>query len=47
MTSANTNSIGGVRRGIYIRASTEPILRRVAFSGASWASSVRRQLNSH
>jgi len=36
-----------VRRGIYIRASTEPILRRVGFSGASWASSVRRQLNTH
>jgi len=35
------------RRGIYIRGSTEPILRRLAFSGASYASSVRRQLNSH
>jgi len=35
------------RRGIYVKASTEPILRRLATSGASWASSVRRQLNTH
>ncbi|KIM39397.1 hypothetical protein M413DRAFT_447319 [Hebeloma cylindrosporum] len=35
------------RRGIYIKASTEPIVRRLASSGASWASSVRRQLNTH
>lgn len=35
------------RRGIYVKASTAPILRRLATSGASWASSVRRQLNTH
>jgi len=39
--------IAEARRGIYIKASTAPIVRRLATSGASWASAVRRQLNTH
>ena len=46
-TREDAGDITEARRGIYIKASTAPIVRRLATSGASWASSVRRQLNTH